>query len=515
MALGCHATLADLNDHSGIASRWLLHALLLAFAYGVLGFGYAATFVDLAGVWANSSTFNHCFLIPFIAVYLGYTKRPELEQCAPLVSVYGLVYIAGNALLWTLGEVMSLAVLMHLAVVGMVIGCAWALLGQNVFRQLLFPFFYLYFAVPEGEFLVPYLQDWTALVMVGLLKLVGMPVFVEGRDVSIPSGNFTVAEACSGINYLIATLSVATMFAYLQFRSLKRRSIFMAAALVVPLVANGIRAFGIVIIAHLSNYTLAQGIDHFIYGWVFFGLVIGVLFWVGRYFSDIDEPLPPSVNKAVAAPLTTGAQASLILATALVLAFAPRAALRALDSARPMAAAIELKQVPGWRGPESESSALGSRVTGADQRLIGRYVGPDNAVVVVEIAYFRQQGENGELINHNNRVYDAETWRQISHAVRDVPQPAPLSKVNELRLRYSGDKQYLLWYWYDAQALRSSGGLPIKFAEGWARMRGLNVGSAMVSIRTEVAGDAAGAAQTLSAFLGTGAALLENLHAQP
>ncbi len=116
--------MAESFDKAQAAARWRLHAWLLGLAYLALGVGYYGTFADMVGVWSHSSTFNHCFLIPFIAVYLGYTKRPQLEYCAPSVSLYGVAYVALNGLLWIAGEVMSTAFFMHLAVVGMAIRSA-------------------------------------------------------------------------------------------------------------------------------------------------------------------------------------------------------------------------------------------------------------------------------------------------------------------------------------------------------------------------------------------------------
>ena len=57
--------------------------------------------------------------------------------------------------------------------------------------------------------------------------------------------------------------------------------LFVALSVIVPIVANGLRAYMIVMIAHLSDMKLALGVDHLIYGWVFFGLVMLLLFWVG------------------------------------------------------------------------------------------------------------------------------------------------------------------------------------------------------------------------------------------
>jgi EpsI family protein len=508
--------LAESFDKSQAAARWRLHAGLLGLAYLALGVGYYGTFADMVGVWSHSSTFNHCFLIPFIAVYLGYTKRPQLEYCAPSVSLHGVAYVAPQRSFVDRGRG-DVDGLFHASRGGRHghRQCLGAARADGFSCTLLLPFFYLYFAVPEGEFLVPYLQDWTALVMVSLLKLIGMPVFVEGRDVSIPSGNFTVAEACSGINYLIATLSVATMFAYLQFRSLKRRAVFMVAAVVVPLVANGIRAFGIVIIADLSDYRLAQGIDHFIYGWVFFGVVIAILFWVGRSFSDMDDsdataPVAPTPMEA----LSPG-RAQRTLAMVVLLCVAPRVALQAQDAARAVAPPIEFKAVAQWSGPAPVTESLASHFPGAAQDLAGRYTAADGRVVSVEVTYFREHDAKGELISQNNRVFDKHEWRQLSHGVRDLPQPLPMKSVNELRLRYKAEKDYLVWYWYEAQGLLAVDSLPVKLAEGWARLRGSNRGAAMIAVRTEIVPGSQAADEALLAFVRSGALLLDNLRVQP
>ena len=58
-----------------------------------------------------------------------------------------------------------------------------------------------------------------------------------------------------------------------------------------PIVANWLRAYMIVMIGHLSNNKLAVGVDHIIYGWVFFGLVMLLLFWVGSFWQESPRPL--------------------------------------------------------------------------------------------------------------------------------------------------------------------------------------------------------------------------------
>ena len=499
-----------MSDHArGLA--WRRHLILLGIVIAVLGFVFYDTFANMVGVWDHSSTFNHCFLIPFIAAYLGLSKRDQLAATMPAVSWFGLGYMVLNILVWLGGTLMSVAFATHLAVVGMLIGAAWALIGNRAFRVAPFPFFYLYFAVPEGEFLVPYLQDWTAMVVVKLLHLTGIPVFLEGRYLTIPSGSFVVAEACSGVNYLIATLSVGAMFMYLQFRATWRRLLFMLAAVVVPLLANGVRAYGIVMISHLSNYRYAQGIDHFIYGWVFFGFVIFLLFWIGNLFSDIDHLAPSAVTTSSAAGVsTTRLACTALLAIGIVLV--PCAALRTLDSDRPLAAEVRLPIVPGWQGPEAIASALRPNFRGADQTLSACYRTADGHSVTLDIVYFRKQGSGGELINHDNRVFDKERQRQVDYGRRALRPGGAVSDVEVLRLHdLQAGGESLYWYWYDSHGKRTANRPSIKLADGFARLVGRNEGGALMVVGTPI-DDGVPAVQVLDAFLATGALKLELLH---
>jgi exosortase/archaeosortase family protein len=135
--------------------------------------------------------------------------------------------------------------------------------------------------VPFGDFIVPVLQEYTAWFAVWLLQLSGLPMYREGLYISIPAGDFVVAEECSGVRYLIASVALGLIYAYISYRSVWRRAALVALAIALPIIANGIRAWGIIMIAHWTDMEHAVGVDHLIYGWVFFGFVMLLLFWLG------------------------------------------------------------------------------------------------------------------------------------------------------------------------------------------------------------------------------------------
>ncbi len=477
-------------------SPWRLRGLILALCLAVLLLCYRGTVMDLVRVWSNSSTFNHCFLIPLLSLYLVWDKRQALQSLPAGTSTLGLVWMLPNTGLWLAGAFLDIAFFQHAALIGLIIGASWALIGNTAFRLLLFPLFYLYFAVPEGEFLVPKLQDVTAMFSVMLLRLTGMPVFMEGLYITIPSGNFVVAKACSGINYLIATLALATLYAYLSYRSWVRRVLFMLIALVVPILANGIRAYGIIMIAHLSDYRLAMGVDHFIYGWVFFGVVIFALFFIGNLFSDHDGTTPtprpgPQVHTA-----TQGRVVAMAVAAVVVALLGPAA--DALTSNR--VAGPETVSLPAWQGaaPQPAQVLLGARYVGATQVNTGRYAFQDPPVTLLQ-GYYARQHSGAELIQSVNRLYDEDTWRTQQAGTAEA---LPGFQVREVLLRGpTGD--YLLWTWYDIHGSRTISQLQSKRLQARARLFGSALGVAGFQVFTPVADieDPAPARQRLAAFL--------------
>ncbi|MEQ8662340.1 MAG: exosortase A [Gammaproteobacteria bacterium] len=469
-------------------AAWRRHATAAAVVVAGVGTLYFDTFREMISIWSRSQTFNHCFLILPIAVYLAASKRHLLARMTPDTSLIGAMYLVLNALAWLTGHVLSAAALQHAAVVGLLIGAGWSMFGNAVFRVLLVPFLYLYFAVPFGEFLVPALQDWTATVLVWALRVTGMPVFLEGRYLSIPSGNFVVAEACSGINYLIATLAVGTMYMYLNFAAWWRRVLFMLLAIALPLIANGLRAYGIVMIAHHSDYKYAMGVDHFIYGWVFFGIVIFALFAMSAPFADRTEASDRASAPRTGTRPRRRAQPMRMTGLLLVLLASPHLFAAMSDRRSNAATAVALPQFAGWRGPLEVRFPLGGEFHGATDVSRGRYVDTEGRELVIELAYYRQDGEGAELINQTNRLYDEDAWKRVGELRRGGPAGSAIEVLAELRLRrYDTNENFVVWQWYEANGLRSANAFAIKLAQARARLGLGEPGGLAVTLRTREA----------------------------
>ena len=265
-------------------------ALVLGVIFWLLAW-YLDTAQSIVAIWERSETFAHGFLIVPISAWLIWRRRHEIAalELRPNFLILPLLALTGFG--WLLGQLAGAGIVQQYCLVLMVPLLAWAILGDQLVRALTFPLFFLLLAVPFGEFLEPPLMEHTANFTVLALRLSGIPVYREGQFFTIPSGSWSVVEACSGLRYLIASLTLGVLYAYLTYRSFARRAIFIAASLIVPIVANWLRAYMIVMIGHLSSMQYAVGVDHLIYGWVFFGVVMLILFWVGSFWrEDLDPP---------------------------------------------------------------------------------------------------------------------------------------------------------------------------------------------------------------------------------
>ena len=281
---------------SKAADSLLFHLSALFVMLVIAATAYFDTLRSMADVYLQSDTFLHGFIILPISFYLVWRKWPQLESIPPRTFVPGIFLLLVISATWFFADILGIQVGKHLAVTAIIPAAVLTVMGVSFARSIAFPLAYLLFAVPFGEFWVPELQEITADFAVGLLRLTGVPVFRDGLFLSIPAGNFVVAEACSGIRYILATLALGTLYAYLSYQKTYKRLIFIAFSLVLPIVANGIRAYGIIAIAYYSDMKYAVGIDHLIYGWIFFGVVIGLMFLVGNRYRDDDSSDHESVS---------------------------------------------------------------------------------------------------------------------------------------------------------------------------------------------------------------------------
>lgn len=462
---------------------------------------------SMVEIWTRSETFAHGFLIFPISLWLVWRKRGALALITPRTDWRGLVLLAVLGCAWLLARVADVQAVQQLAFVAMLPTLVLACLGWPLVRVILFPLLFLFFAVPIGEGLIPHLMDFTALFTVSALRLTGLPVYWEGLYFSIPSGNWSVVEACSGVRYLIASVTIGSLFAYLTYRSYWRRVAFIAMAILVPIIANGLRAYMIVMIGHLSDMKLAQGVDHFIYGWVFFGIVMLLLFWIGSHWSEPEASTSESVG-AEGEPETVFPAtrfATMAVTSLAILAVWPAWSeyleLQRADRELGTHAASAPDTSKGWELVEHDWLDWKPRYISPDQEIQASYRLAEQPVGLYLALYGRQQ-QDSELVNSQNVmvVQKHPVWREVERRKVNVDLPGRTLQVQQSRLSGAGQR-VLVWHWYWLDGTHTSNNILAKLIEARNRLQGGRHPSVGIVLYTPYEHDRDGSERHLQAFL--------------
>lgn len=478
---------------------------LLVTLLAIIGL-YWPTVAAMATQWWHYETYAHGMLVASIVLYMIWTRRDELAALPPQGAISGLALVLLISLGWLVADAAQVAVVQQLAVVGIIQAAVYALLGWNVAWAIAFPLAYLLFAVPVGEALIPPLQQVTAWFTVEGLRLTGLPVLWEGLYIMIPSGNFEVAEACSGLRYLIASVALGFLYAYLTYRSIWRRLAFIALSVIMPIIANGVRAYGIVMIAHLSDMKYAVGVDHLIYGWLFFGLVVLLMFWIGSFWRENEEDRGQGAGSREQEAGSRGQETrsqptenlepgtwNLISATGWTLAVILAAAVGPLWAmwtdrddltTTPVASLPAPPAIAPWQGPEADTDSWEPQFSGADAVVRSRYVWNDKTVHLY-IAYYRQQRPDAKLVSSQNSLYDRRQWRYVGSDGQAQVQTAHAEWPFAATRLTDGLRKRLVWsgYWEGGRMVVSP--YLAKAWEAWDRLSGAQRGSALVAVAAD------------------------------
>jgi exosortase A len=424
-------------------SNWLLMGALTAGVLLILVGMFWPTLLSMVKLWESSDTYAHGYIIFPISAWLLWRQRAELAQVQPRPDLRGLILLAAAGAGWLLADAGSVNVVAQYAVIAMV----WTLLGRAFVWAAFFPLMFLFFAVPVGEFLIQPLMNLTADFTVAMLRLTGIPVYREGTFFSIPSGDWSVVEACSGLRYLIASVTLGVLYAYLTYRSTKRRLLFTLAAIGVPIFANSGRAYLIVMIGHLSGMEHAVGVDHLIYGWVFFGFVMLLLFWIGSFWREDDQPqsAPASSHATGSAPPRPVLPVAVL--ALVVIGLWPAYATWLNSRPLPAMPKLQVESATGWQ-PDAALTTWEPHWIGADRQLRQSYAQAGHQVMLA-LDYYVTQRQGAELISSQNFLTQqtGSQWANVGEHIASVEIGGQPRQERQARLRGSNGQRLLVWQW--------------------------------------------------------------------
>lgn len=426
--------------------------LLLLFLVSVWIIVFWPTLVEMERVWRGSDTYMHCYVVPLIAAWLAWQqkKMPKLG-CSWLFLFFAIV----TSFLWVVGFAGDINTISQFCAVMALQASFLAVMDRQSRRSYLFPVFFLIFLVPFGDEFNPLLQDITATMTVDILRIIGVPVFREGLFLTTPIGHFEVAEACSGLRFLVASFVIGALYAHLTYKSLFRQMIFLVSLLIASIIANGLRAALLIWMAEISNYKLGFGEDHYLYGWIVFGLTMFMMFWLGGFFAQ-STAVDLKVSSTATGTPTSNVnylQPSIALVVLIALFGTIKILQQQIHSVEVPAAPHTISTPPEF------SLTLESTLDSTFNDGINRLQMMTTDGVEVLYARYAAKQTKGELVNWNNVLFNRKTWMVLEDTELQTAQ----GPVRKLLVSNMAGQQRQIISWYQVDGRRITSPIQVKF----------------------------------------------------
>jgi exosortase A len=431
-------------------STWRIPLATITLTWLVVIYAFSDIVLTTLDQWIQYDTYSHGFIVFPMALYLVWEQRKRILTLEPRPNYWGLLLLAVIGIVWFLGNLATVLVVQQAALVVMLQVLVFSIVGWPVMQVLLYPLGFLFFAVPYGDEWVAPLQEFTASFTVKALQITGIPVFRDGWIIAIPSHTWVVAEACSGVHYVISFVVLGYLFSFWAYNSWVRRAGFILVCFVGGIVANGVRAYGSVILAH------SAGAEHIIHGWILFSVVVLITFWIGllwRQPANVDaiSQCTSSVRDGKRIKTTSWRAGSLFVigGATVMLGLVPSVAHIVVRPESGVATSIlsAPKVARPWRALDGDDGSWGPRFIGADAELLKMYIA-DNRPVKIYIAYYRgKQRQGAELISVVNDLVPEKNWRQVSAGAAQAMINGEAVWVSQSVLQ-SKDRTRLMWHWY-------------------------------------------------------------------
>ena len=360
------------------------------------------TVASLVVHWEDtvSLSYTHGYAIVAVCAWLLWRARGRIAALPPRPWWPAVPALAATGVPWYLALASGIQIGHQVLLPVLMIGAIAAVGGIAIARACAFPVGYLYFAIPVWGVVNGALQSLTTAAVTVVLRVTGIPAYVEGNFVHIPAGTFEIAGGCSGLHFVIVALAIAALQGEIERVALRTRVLLLCIAAAMSVVTNWVRVYGVILNGYLTDM---QGylvvVDHYVYGWVLFALMMALYFWLTRRMLaaiPLADDAPASNPVAAAWPWAAG------VATIAALAVGPALAAVAQRHASGGAATLALPAgVDGWQGPVPTDSGWAPQYPGADGSALASYR-RDVRAVEVYVNMYRHQGQGHELVGYGN-----------------------------------------------------------------------------------------------------------------
>lgn len=430
---------------------------------------YGDPILEAVRRWGGQEEYSHGFLIPLISAWLLWTRRDAIVASLGNPSWLGLVVGAVAGAIHLVGELSALFVLSQIAMILALFGAALCLGGTALLRVTFVPIAFLVFAIPLPYFLDSALswrlQLLSSQIGVSLIRLIDVPVYLEGNVIDLGTYKLQVVDACSGLRYLYPLMSLGFIVAWLFNGPMWQRALLMLSPIPIAIAMNSVRLLVVALLVNQWGPEQAKGPMHLFEGWVVFlacaGLLLAQACAQARYlqrkpFAEVFRPptiTAPKSERGEPVRSYTFMGAYLLLLCATALAGTAIAGRQELIPERTPFVQFPSK-LGAWQGRSSSLEPQVEHFLGLTDYLLSDYARADARGVNLYVAYYASQRKG--VSPHSPQVcIPGDGWhivdfQRTSYADQQRGVTVPLNRVV---IERNGQKQ-IVYYWFEQRGKR-------------------------------------------------------------
>ena len=235
---------------------------------------FSDTIKHLVKEWNVRPDASHGWLIPFIAAYIIIKKK---EETKPLVSdkrsflAISAAFIA--ICLFLLGKISLVLTFERFGFWLFMVAATVYIIGKKAAIKLVFPIAYTIFMIPMPVTLYDWLtfpfKKMATIIAVAVISAFSVPVYREGNVIHLSKATLEIANACSGLNTMIAVLALGVVWSYFMLHVRWKQIVFVFMLLPIAIIANAVRIITTAFIANFYSEKITQGLLHEFSGAVF------------------------------------------------------------------------------------------------------------------------------------------------------------------------------------------------------------------------------------------------------
>jgi len=214
--------------------------VLIAFIWS-----YRSGLVELWSLLLRSDEYSSGLFVPFLCVYILWSRRQDIAQCPIRPSIWGLFAFIMAQVVRLMGLFLMYNSAERLSIILSIAALVLLLFGWQLFRKVSTILLFLCLMLPWPNIIQYFiglrLQSWATSSAVFCLEIIGYEVIREGNIIHIGDVSVAVVEACNGLRMITAFFVITGLVVLLVKRAWWEKLIILVSSLPIALLCNTIR----------------------------------------------------------------------------------------------------------------------------------------------------------------------------------------------------------------------------------------------------------------------------------